>query len=181
MNMSYWCSMPFPSSPVRQRSRWRRRSKRLKDLNLRTLVIYPNADAGGRSMIEVIHKECRQPQFTVFRSLPRERYLALLANAKALVGNSSSGIAEAPSLGVPFVNIGTRQEGRERANNVIDADYTEGSIKNALEKALYDEEFRTEVAKRFNPYGDGKTADRIARIIAEIDLDPAITQKRLTY
>lgn len=155
--------------------------KALKGVNIRTLVIYPNADAGGRGMIDVIEKECKAPQFIVFKSLPRERYLSLLSSAKALVGNSSSGIAEAPSLGVPFVNIGTRQSGRERARNVIDADYSEDSIKNAVEKALHDEAFRKEVAKRYNPYGDGKTADRIARIIAEIDLDPSITQKVLTY
>ncbi len=153
----------------------------LKRLGVRTVAIYPNADSGGRGMIEVIEREGGNPQFIIFKSLPRERYLSLLLSAKALIGNSSSGLVEAPSLGVPFINIGSRQNGRERGRNVIDVDYSEESIMNAVTKALHDDKFRNEVYKRFNPYGDGKTGERIARIIAKLDLDSSITQKKLSY
>ncbi len=97
--------------------------------------------------------------------------------ASALVGNSSSGIHETASRGVPTVNIGTRQQGRERPPNVLDASNDHREIKAALLTALYDELFKARVAERVNPYGDGRSAERIVRILETIHLN-GIVQKR---
>ena len=79
-----------------------------------TIVIYPNSDAGGRRMIEIIKQYEGYSFIKTFKSLPRREYLSLMKVASVMVGNSSSGIIDAPSLGLPAVNIGIRQEGRER-------------------------------------------------------------------
>jgi UDP-hydrolysing UDP-N-acetyl-D-glucosamine 2-epimerase len=79
-----------------------------------TIAIYPNSDAGGRRMIDVIREYESNPAIKTFKSLPRREYLSLMKMAGVMVGNSSSGIVEAPSFGLPAVNIGIRQEGREK-------------------------------------------------------------------
>jgi UDP-N-acetylglucosamine 2-epimerase (non-hydrolysing)/GDP/UDP-N,N'-diacetylbacillosamine 2-epimerase (hydrolysing) len=101
--------------------------------------------------------------------------------ASAMVGNSSSGIIEAASFGLPVVNIGTRQAGRQRARNVIDVGYDREEIANALKKALNDRDFREKVKHCSNPYGDGKAGKRIAKVLAEVALDSKLLEKRMTY
>jgi UDP-N-acetylglucosamine 2-epimerase len=93
------------------------------------------------------------------------------------VGNSSSGIHEAATFKVPCVNIGSRQQGRERAANVIDVDYDKNQIKAAIQKAVFDENFRASLKNLINPYGDGQTAPRIVKILKELPLDRLLTQK----
>jgi len=102
--------------------------------------------------------------------------------ASVLVGNSSSGIVEAPSLKLPAVNIGTRQQGRLQAENVINTGYDSDEIYDAILKAIYDEEFRRRLEGCRNPYGDGNASSRIVGILKTADLhDPALVQKRLAY
>ena len=146
-----------------------------------TVVIYPNADAGGRRMIEVIKEFEKYPFIKTFKSLPRKEYLSLMKMASVLVGNSSSGIIEAPSFGLPVVNIGIRQEGRERGENVIDVEHSKQEIVKGIEKALTNKEFLAEVKKCKNPYGDGKTAPRIAEILSRVEITPQLLQKKITY
>jgi len=146
-----------------------------------TVLIYPNSDAGGRRMIEVIKEYEKYPFIKTFRSLPRQDYLSLMKVASVMVGNSSSGIIEAPSFGLPAVNIGIRQEGRERGKNVIDVGHKRQEILAAIEKALTNESFLREVKKRENPYGDGKTGPRIAEILSKVEITPQLLQKRMTY
>jgi len=146
-----------------------------------TILIYPNSDAGGRRMIEVIKQYEKYPSIKIFKSLPRKEYLSLMKVASIIVGNSSSGIVEAPSFGLPAVNIGIRQEGRERGKNIIDVGYNKQEIIEAMEKALTDKEFLREVKKCENPYGDGKTAPRIAEILSQIEITPQLLQKRIAY
>ena len=98
-----------------------------------------------------------------------------------MFGNSSSGIIEAPSFGLPVVNVGTRQIGRQRAENVIDVNYGKEEIKKAVQKALYDEEFREKVKHCKNFYGDGKAGKRIAKILSEIKIGKKLLEKRMTY
>lgn len=148
----------------------------LAALGLPTVLIYPNADAGSGAMIEVIQRY-RLPHVRVFPSLPSPDYLSLLKEAAALVGNSSSGIIEAPSLGTPAVNIGTRQAGRERGDNVLDVGYDRDEIVAAVRRALHDEDFRRLVSRRRNPYGDGRAAPRIAQLLAEVPLDGRLLRK----
>jgi len=146
-----------------------------------TIVIYPNSDAGGRRMIDVIKQYEGYPFIKTFKSLPRREYLSLMRVANVMVGNSSSGIIDAPSFGLPVVNIGIRQEGRERGKNVIDVAHKESDIARALERALSDKKFLTGVKKCENPYGDGKAGPRIARYLSQIAITPRLLQKRSTY
>lgn len=152
----------------------------VKSLGLQTILIYPNADAGGRRMIEVI-KEYKYPFVKVFKSVPRGDYLSLMKLASVMVGNSSSGIIEAASFCLPVVNVGTRQEGRQRAGNVIDASYDRQEIISAVKKALNDTSFKEKVKRCRNPYGDGRAGKRIAEILAQVPLDSKLLEKRMTY
>ncbi|MFC2019179.1 UDP-N-acetylglucosamine 2-epimerase [Chloroflexota bacterium] len=151
------------------------------DLANPVVLIYPNSDAGGRSIIEVIRQYEKYPFLKTFKSLSRREYLSLMKVASVLVGNSSSGIIEAPSLGLPVVNIGIRQEGRERGDNVIDVRHDKDEIITAMEKALTDEEFLSGVKKCESPYGDGKSGLRIANILNDMEITPQLLQKRLAY
>jgi len=146
-----------------------------------TVLLYPNSDAGGRRMIEVIKKYEKYPFIKTFKSLPHKEYLSLMKVAGVMVGNSSSAMIEAPSFGLPAVNIGTRQEGRERGKNVIDVRHNKQEIVKGIEKALTDDEFLTEVKKCENPYGDGKTSQRIVEILSKVEITPQLLQKKITY
>jgi GDP/UDP-N,N'-diacetylbacillosamine 2-epimerase (hydrolysing) len=104
---------------------------------LPTIIIYPNADPGGRTMIQIIKKFAKTHSFIkTYTSLPRDKFLNLLAQSSVLVGNSSAGIIEAPSLKLPVVNIGERQRKRERSNNVINVAYNIEQIKKAINQSL---------------------------------------------
>lgn len=150
----------------------------IKKTGMQAIFIYPNIDAGGRRIIKVIERT----RVKNYKNLPFEAYASLMRFASVLVGNSSSGIVEAPSLKLPAVNIGTRQQGRMQAENVINAGYNSEEIYDAVMKAIYDEEFRKRLEDSKNPYGDGKTSPRIVEILKSIDLhDPALIQKRLAY
>jgi UDP-hydrolysing UDP-N-acetyl-D-glucosamine 2-epimerase len=150
-------------------------------VQLPALVLYPNADAGGRAMIRAIREFEHLPILRVLPHLPHRDYLAFLRHAAVLVGNSSSGIIEAPALHLPVVNIGTRQEGRERSENVLDAGYERSEIAEAIQKAVSDPGFREQVNSCQNPYGDGHAGERIARILSEIPLGQDLVQKVMSY
>jgi GDP/UDP-N,N'-diacetylbacillosamine 2-epimerase (hydrolysing) len=155
----------------------------IADLHYQSIVVYPNADAGGRRMIEVIkeYKVEKYPFIRSFESIPHEEYLSLMKIASVIVGNSSSGLIEAPSFGLPVVNIGSRQQGRQRAENVIDVGYNRTQIKAAIQTALDDEVFKAQSKSIKNPYGDGMTGVRIAEILAGIKIDKKLLQKRMSY
>jgi len=150
----------------------------ISDLKYQTILIYPNADAGGRRMIEVIQKYSHKPYIKIFKSIARRDYLGLMRIACAIIGNSSSAIIEAPSFALPTINIGTRQRGRERGDNVIDVSYDRTEIKSAIFKALHDEVFRKRMRDSKNPYGDGKSGKRIADILERILINEDLLQKR---
>jgi UDP-hydrolysing UDP-N-acetyl-D-glucosamine 2-epimerase len=138
--------------------------------DLRIIFTKPNADANGRVIISLIDKFVSEniSRAIAFTSLGQLRYLSLMQFTTAVVGNSSSGIIEAPSFGIPTVNIGDRQKGRERAESVIDCGYTEDEIKNALNQALSTDWQKK--SKGFeNVYGDGKTTQRIVENLKNID------------
>lgn len=153
----------------------------IKELGYRTILVYPNADAGGRKMIEEIKKYEYLSFLSTYKNIPRDDYISLLKYSDVLIGNSSSGLIEAPSLGLPVVNIGTRQRGRERDVNVIDVDYDHVEIKEAIKKCLFDEKFKHDIKEINNPYGDGKTADRVTDILSNITIDEDLLQKKLKF
>jgi UDP-hydrolysing UDP-N-acetyl-D-glucosamine 2-epimerase len=148
-------------------------------LKHQTIVIYPNADAGGRKMIEVIQAYSDHPYLRAYKNIERRDYLGLMRIASAIIGNSSSAIIEAPSFFLPAINIGTRQKGRERGNNVIDVDYKRAEIESAIQKSLHDENFKKTIRNSINPYGDGKSGMKIANILERITIDDDLLQKKI--
>lgn len=154
----------------------------LVELGINTVLIYPNSDAGGRRMIKMIEEYGEKyPFIKAYKSLPHIEYISLMKYASVMVGNSSSGIIEAPSFQLPVVNIGSRQEGRERAENVINVSYDKKDIIAAVNRALHDKDFRREVDNCKNPYGDGKASERIVKVLSKIEIDKKLIQKRLRY
>jgi UDP-N-acetylglucosamine 2-epimerase (non-hydrolysing)/GDP/UDP-N,N'-diacetylbacillosamine 2-epimerase (hydrolysing) len=135
------------------------------------LFVYPNADAGGMALIERTRElAAERPDTHVFVNLDAVTYWSLLGQVDAMVGNSSSGIMEAASFALPAVNVGMRQQGRERAANVIDAPAETGAIVAALTRAL-DPAFRAGLKGMDNPYGNGTAATTIARVLTTVELD----------
>lgn len=137
------------------------------------ILTYPNADNGGRSMIpELKAYAASQPgRVLAIPSLGFRRYLSAVAEAAAVVGNSSSGLIEVPSFGVPTVNIGQRQAGRLAAESVLHCQPTEGSIRQALQRAL-SPEFQVACQQVINPYGEGNAAQQIVSALVSTPLTP---------
>jgi len=138
------------------------------------IFVYPNADAGSHALIERTHALAETRGSTqVFVNLDAVTYWSLLGQVDAMVGNSSSGIMEAASFALPVVNVGIRQQGRERAKNVMDAPAEAGVILKAIQDAL-NPDFRATLRGMENPYGDGTAATRIARALATVPLAPLL-------
>lgn len=147
------------------------------------LITYPNDDAGGRRiMAELSRLEAKHvPFIQVHQSLGRFFYHGILNVAAACVGNSSSGIKETPAFHCPTVNVGRRQQGRLRGDNVLDVDYDKEHIKKAIGKCLFDREFQKQVQTCENPYGVGNAGPRIAEVLATTPITPELVQKKMTY
>ena len=125
----------------------------------------PNADAGGRELIAMLQAfTAKNPNARAYASLGQLRYLSCMVHCDGVVGNSSSGLLEAPTLKKGTVNIGDRQRGRLQASNVINCRARRNEIKVALQK-LYSPAFQAGLAKVSNPYGDGGASARIVDII----------------
>jgi len=150
----------------------------LREFDHQIVIVYPNADAGGREMIAAIEAADLGPHVHTFASLPHEQYLGLMRMAAVMVGNSSSGLIEAPSFGLPVVNIGTRQRDRLRAANVIDVDHDAPAIAAAVARSLTDDAWRAAAGRAENPYGDGKAAQRIAVILKQVSIEPEALVKQ---
>jgi UDP-hydrolysing UDP-N-acetyl-D-glucosamine 2-epimerase len=140
--------------------------------DLQLVFTYPGADAGYRSVIAAVERFAAQrPNVRVVRSLGSSRYVSLLRAADAMVGNSSSGVIEAPALGLPVVNIGTRQDGRPHAENVLDVPCEVGAIASALRTVLEDTNFIAHARATRSLFGDGHASQRIADVIVNQPLD----------
>jgi len=135
------------------------------------IFVYPNSDAGSRKLIELTQQfAATRANTRIFVNLDAITYWSLLRCIDVMIGNSSSGIMESASFALPTVNIGMRQQGRERARNVIDTPPTEDAIVEGIEKALTPA-FRASLCGMVNPYGEGRAAETIAEIIATTPLD----------
>lgn len=148
----------------------------LEELDMPTVWIMPNMDAGSDGINKAIRKyreRERNARTHFFKSLPIEYYGPLLKNALCILGNSSSGIREAAFLGTPSVNIGTRQNGRQRGRNVIDAEYEKTQIVAAVRKQIERRAYEPD-----SLYGDGYAAEKIVRVLKAA---PLSVQKMITY
>jgi UDP-hydrolysing UDP-N-acetyl-D-glucosamine 2-epimerase len=154
--------------------------KAVNKIPIPKIVILPNNDAGSLKVREGIEKFLTGEHY-MFSNIKRQDYLGFLKYAKVIVGNSSSGLLEAPTFKIPAINIGRRQNGREQGINIINADYEENDIYNALQKAL-SYEFRAYVETDcVNPYGDGKSAERILGILVDTQIDNQLVVKDITF
>lgn len=150
--------------------------KALNRFTLPKVIILPNNDAGSKGVKRAINEYCKG-EYYMYANLQREDYLGLLKNAKCIVGNSSSGLLEAPTFKVPAVNIGRRQNMRFRGINVIDVPFEEEKVVNAIERAM-SEEFRNLLQKEcFNPYGDGHSSEKILDLLVNTKIDQKLLVK----
>ena len=134
----------------------------------------PNADNGGQEITAHIDKfVARNPRAKAFAALGQKRYFSCLAYCDIVVGNSSSGLTEAPSFKKPTVNIGNRQGGRLKASSVIDCEPTAASISAALDRAC-SADFKQSLENAINPYGDGGAADKVLATLKEHPLESLI-------
>lgn len=143
------------------------------------VIIYPNTDRGGSGVIRAIDAHARRyPKHArVFRSLPRDTFLGALFAAKALIGNSSSGLIEAPAARVPSINVGDRQHGRDvGGTTVIHAPESATGIRGALQRALRSRPGRSGASI----YGRGAAGVRIAETLAGLEITPALRKKRFS-
>ena len=146
------------------------------ELNIPTFWFWPNVDAGSDSTSKGIRafREKYQPEHIhFFKNMEPNDFLRLIKNSKCLIGNSSVGIRESAFLGVPVVNIGTRQHGRQRAKSVIDCDYDKDMIKKSINTHINHGSYESEFI-----YGNGTAGKKIADTLATIDL---IFHKKITY
>lgn len=148
----------------------------IEELNMPTVWVMPNMDAGSDGINKAIRRyreRNKNAQAHFFKSLPIEYYGPLLKNALCIIGNSSSGIREAAFLGTPSVNIGTRQNGRQRGCNVIDVGYDRDQIVAAVRTQSARREYSCDCV-----YGDGYAAEKILNVLKTSSLN---VQKMITY
>jgi UDP-N-acetylglucosamine 2-epimerase len=142
------------------------------------VLTYPNADTGHAAVVEAIERFAASgDRYTLVRNLGTDAYFTLLGRAAAMVGNSSSGIIEAASFGLPVVDVGIRQQRRIRARNVLHAESDRDSIAAAIRRAVA-ADFRESLAGLENPYGDGHASERIVETLATVPLDEKLLVKR---
>jgi UDP-hydrolysing UDP-N-acetyl-D-glucosamine 2-epimerase len=148
----------------------------VRDTGLPTLWFWPNVDAGSDGTsngIRHFRETEKQVNIHFFKNMAPTDFLRLIYNSRCLIGNSSVGIRESSFLGVPVVNIGTRQSGRERGRNVFDVGYDRQEIFEAIERHMRNGRYGKDLL-----YGDGKAGERISQLLAEV---PLKIEKRLAY
>jgi UDP-hydrolysing UDP-N-acetyl-D-glucosamine 2-epimerase len=148
----------------------------VREVGLPAIVLWPNADAGSEDIARGMRKWRERKldrDMHFFKNLPIDTYVTLMKRAACLVGNSSSGIREGAFIGTPVVNIGTREAGRERGSNVLDAPHETKAIAAAMRRQIDHGPYAMEPI-----YGDGKAGERIAEILARCKV---AVQKHITY
>lgn len=149
--------------------------------NMKFIFTKANADANGRIINQMIDVFVEENDCAVaFASLGMTRYLSALKYCTMVIGNSSSGLVEAPSFGVPTINIGDRQKGRLQADSVINCEPTKNKINEAITLALT-KKFKEKARNTVNPYGDGNTSDKIVEVIRNFLLNDKIDLKKKFY
>ena len=139
--------------------------KAVTNFNIPTLVFWPNSDAGSNLIskgIRTWREKNFEKKFWFLKNLPTETFYELLKKAKCMVGNSSSGIRECSYLGIPFVNVGTRQKNREKGQNTINASNNPKDISKAIKKALKLKPKKSKI------YGEGNAAKKIVKVLEKI-------------
>lgn len=149
------------------------------ELGYQTVIITNNSDAGSTIIRRKIN-QYRQPFMYISDNVTRADYAGLMNTVDVLVGNSSSGILEAPTFKLAAVNVGSREAGRVQGANVINVSYDKEDIKRGIKKSL-SSAFKNRLKHCINPYGDGHSAKRIVDILERVVIDDTLLVKKLTY
>ena len=142
----------------------------LKNKKINTFVSYPNTDAGNKQSIAVIEKFKTDPNFAFFKNLERNLFVNLIRHAEFMIGNSSSGILEAPTLALGVVNVGERQRGRLAVENVIFADQGIKNIESGIDQVC-SEEFQNRLKNVKSPYDKGDSVEKAIELLKSINLE----------
>lgn len=150
----------------------------LQKIGIQTLLVYPNPDAGSERVVRAIRKHQNRHQENsvirdCYKNMSFDSYLNLLKNTSCLVGNSSSGIREAQVFGTPVVNIGSRQDDRERSLNVIDVPHDESEIIAAVQEQLEHGRYKDGT----DLYGNGTAAEQIEKYLTSLSIDNLVQKK----
>jgi GDP/UDP-N,N'-diacetylbacillosamine 2-epimerase (hydrolysing) len=148
----------------------------LRQQNFEIVGLRPNADLGGEAIRAVLEREEKLGHLKLFTHFARNEFVSWMAAADVMIGNSSAGIIEAATFGTPVINVGSRQQLRERNENVLDVAACANAIAEALEKVCGRGRFSDQ-----NIYGDGKSAERIAALLAALELNRSILDKACVY
>ena len=152
----------------------------IHELKLQSVLIFPNNDAGSIGIQNAIEKMTNS-KIHIARNVSREDYANLMYHADFMIGNSSSGILEAPTFKLPAINIGRRQIGRLQAKNVYNVEnFDKNKIIEAI-KAVQKTDFRDSIQDISNPYGDGDSSGKIVKILTDMVIDEKLLNKQLTY
>ncbi len=170
---------PITTQSERSRKEIQETLNAIKQIKKTTIAILPNSDSGHKEIFSAMKIFSRKYEFfKVFPSIPRNDYLGFLNNCGVLVGNSSSGVVEGSYFNIPIINIGSRQKGRERGNNVIDVDYSEKKIHDMICQAL-----SSKKSKFVNNYvyGKGNASKKIVKHLETIILNKKLIEKQIIY
>jgi len=151
----------------------------VRSFSLPMVILYPNSDPGGRAIIS-LYKKMRKIVL-LYPHIPRRQFLGVAKFSSVWIGNSSAQNIESCSLHVPTVSIGQRELGREHGKNMIYVPYTTEKIKQAIRRSISDSSYIARVKQMKNPWGNGKTAERIVQIIQSATIDNRLLNKRLSY
>jgi len=152
----------------------------ISEIDIPAVLIHPNNDAGSIGIQNAL-KSIDSTNIHIKRNVDRESYANLMKYAKFMIGNSSSGLLEAPSFELPAINIGRRQMGRFQAKNVVNVEFDKDKIKDAINYVISNDNFLSSLKGIKNPYGDGHSSKRIVKIMQEVDIDNSLLIKELTY
>ena len=146
--------------------------------NLPVIAIYPNADPGGKKIINMLERERNNPLFHISQSVSHAQFLALQREASVMVGNSSSGLIEAIAFKTPVVNVGPRQRDREMGGNVISVPVSRTKIARAIQKSLHDRRFLARLQRVKNPWGRGGVGKRVVAFLERLNIDEYLLIKK---
>lgn len=169
------------TAPERSYQQMRETLLAVRDTKQRAVVVHPCSDQGYEGVVQAIEEIAKPPQFQSHLNLEAPVFWGLMNIASVMVGNSSAGLIEAPYFALPAVNVGRRQEGRQHAENVIQAGHDRSKIAVALETAMSDAQFRAKVDRCSRPFGDGTAAQRIVAVLRDTESDDRLLVKRMTY
>ena len=153
----------------------------IKKLGIKTVLSYPNSDAGGQQMIKAILEYQDLNSLYFAKNIPRLEFVNIMRKASCMLGNSSAGILEAPLLKLPVINVGNRQKGRLHAQNVKFVPHSIEEICRALKSAVHDQTYRNFVKTCSSPYGYGNSSEQIVQVLENVQINKKLLVKDITF